>query len=80
MKPELEKYYEARFEMMASEGWKDLIEDIQAMLVSTNSLDNVDSVEKLHFKRGEVSIMKWIIGLKDISEKAFEDLKNETNV
>lgn len=77
MTPELERYYDARFSMMASQGWKDLIEDVENMLAATNTLDNVDCAEKLHFKRGEVSIMKWLLGLKEMSEKAYDDLKGE---
>lgn len=75
--PELQRYYEDRFSMMATQGWKDLIEDIEAMLAATNNLDNVETAEKLHFRKGEVSIMKWILGLKEMSEKAYEDLKEE---
>lgn len=77
MNKELQDYYEERLSMMGSQGWKDLMEDVEAMLVATNSLDNVDSAEKLHFKRGEVSIMKWLLGLKEMSYKYYEDLKNE---
>jgi hypothetical protein len=29
---DIQEYYEARFDMMASKGWKDLIEDSQKML------------------------------------------------
>lgn len=77
MNKELQDYYDNRFSMMVSKGWKDLMEDVENMLHATNTLDNVDSVEKLHFRRGEVSIMKWLLGLKDMSEKAFDDLKDE---
>ena len=32
MNPELQKYYEDRFSMMGSDGWKDLVEDIDSMI------------------------------------------------
>ena len=71
---ELQKYYENRFDMMAHQGWLDLMEDIQAMLVSTNTLDGVDSPEKLHFRKGELSILNWLLSLKSVSEKAYGEL------
>jgi len=34
---ELQKYYEDRFSMMGSDGWKDLVEDIDTMIASLNN-------------------------------------------
>ena len=45
MKPELQKYYEARFDMMASQGWKDLIEDIQVMATAYDKVERIKEVE-----------------------------------
>lgn len=75
---ELQKYYENRFKMMAEQGWLDLMEDVQAMLVSTNSLDGVDTPEKLNYRKGEISILKWLLSLKSVSEKSYEELQNES--
>ena len=36
MNKELDKYYTERFDMMASQGWKDLIEDIDEMIKSND--------------------------------------------
>lgn len=77
MDKELRDYYENRFDMMGSQGWKDLIEDLEGMLAATNKLDGVDSADKLFFKKGEVSIIQWLLGLEDLSRKAFEELEHE---
>jgi hypothetical protein len=37
MTPELQKYYEDRFSMMAMDGWKELIIDIDIMIESLNN-------------------------------------------
>ena len=42
MTPELQKYYEDRFSMMATQGWKDLLEDIDNM---ANALNNISVVQ-----------------------------------
>lgn len=77
MNKELERYYEERFSMMATQGWKDLVEDVEQMLAATNNLDNIDSADKMFFRKGEVSIMKWLLGLNEMSEKAYEELKED---
>ena len=76
MTPELQKYYEERISMCSSEAWKDLMEDVQTMLSATNVLDGV-TPETLQYKQGEVSIMRWMLALKDVSEQTYEELKKD---
>lgn len=79
MTPELQKYYEDRFDMFAQPGWADLIEDIDAMLDSLNNVSTIADEKSLQFRKGEISILTWLKTLKAISNQAYEDL-NETNV
>lgn len=80
MSPELRKYYENRLSMMGSTAWKDLMDDIQEMLSATNTLDSVPDEKTLHYKKGEVSIMRWMLSLKSISEESYEGLQNAADV
>lgn len=77
MTPELEKYYEDRFAMMATPGWSDLMEDIRLMRATTNDLAAVRDTEALFFKKGELSIMDWLLSIQSVSEQSYEDLKGE---
>jgi hypothetical protein len=79
MTPELQKYYENRFSMMATDGWSDLIEDIDNMVNALNNISIVQDEKDLQFKKGELSILLWLKNLKEISERAYEEL-NEKNV
>jgi hypothetical protein len=79
MTPELQKYYEERFSMMATQGWKDLLEDIDNMANALNNITTVQDEKDLMFKKGELSILIWLKTLKEVSERAFEEL-NEKNV
>ena len=76
MTPTLQRYYEERISMCSSEAWKDLMEDVQTMLAATNVLDGV-TPETLQYKQGEVSIMRWMLALKDVSEQTYEELKKD---
>jgi hypothetical protein len=77
--PELQKYYESRFEMMGNEGWKDLIIDIDNMIESLNNISVIPDEKTLQFRKGELSILTWLKTLKEVSERAYEEL-NEKNV
>jgi hypothetical protein len=77
MNRELQDYYENRFSMMATPGRQDLLEDIDLMLSSTDTVKGVETVEQLHFRKGEVSIMTWLKNLKQSSEEVYEQLQQE---
>jgi len=78
MTPELQKYYEARFDMMSADGWIDLMDDIDTMIESLNNISTIPDEKSLHFKKGELSILTWLRTLKEVSERAFEELNEKT--
>lgn len=78
MTPDLKKYYEDRFTMTASQGWIDLLEDIQIMLDNYNNLTTINSVEDLYKRQGQIDILNWIKSLREVSERAYEELNAET--
>ena len=80
MDKELSKYYDDRFSMMATQGWKDLIEDMTSMYDSYDSVLSVNSVDEYHKRRGQLDILQWFLSLKQMSELAFEDLSNEKDI
>ena len=78
MNKELQKYYEDRFGMMATQGWLDLVEDIELMIKSTDTVKGIDSEQQLWFKKGELSIMNWIKTLRESSSEVYEQLQDES--
>ena len=79
MTPELQKYYEDRFDMFSRQGWLDLMEDVDVMLEAMNNVSTIADEKSLQFRKGEISILTWLKTLKGVSERAYEDL-NEKNV
>ena len=75
---ELQKYYEARFEMMGGKGWVDLMEDVEGMIQATDRLAGV-TAETLPFKQGELNILRWLFGLKNVSNEAYRQLQESEN-
>ena len=79
MNQELQRYYEERFSMMSTQGWIDLMEDVDKMIEPLNNISTIADEKSLQFRKGELSILIWLKNLKQVSERAFEDL-NEKNV
>jgi len=77
MSPEVAKYYDSRLSMMAEPAWKDLMEDIEAMIASTNDISSIQDEKTLHYRRGELSMMRWVLNLQSISETTYQDLLKE---
>ncbi len=74
MTPELQKYYEERFNTMGTQGWVDLMEDVDKIIASLNNISTIDNEKDLQFKKGELSILTWLRNLKEISERAYEEI------
>jgi len=77
MTPELIEYYEKRLLMMGDIGWKQLIEDVNEMIESTNNINSIVDEKQLYFKKGELSIMNWLVTLKDTSQSTYEELQKD---
>lgn len=75
MDKELQKFYEEAFSMMSTLGWKDLMEDIQKVKTNYNDLSTVTDTQELHFRKGQLDILNWLLGLKSSYEKTYEDLQ-----
>ena len=74
---DLQEYYEARFDMMATKGWKDLVADIELMMDERNSLMATKSFDELNFRKGQLDVLHWVRTLKQLSEEAWEQLNND---
>lgn len=60
--------------MMATPGWADLIEDVDKIIATLQDISTIDGEKDLQFKKGELSILTWLKNLKQVSERAYEEL------
>jgi hypothetical protein len=75
MDKELQDFYENAFNMMSTEGWADLMEDIERVKNSYDKLSAVTETHPLDFRRGQLDILNWLYGLKGLYEKAYEEIQ-----
>jgi hypothetical protein len=74
MDDKLQAYYEARFSMMATQGWKDLIEDAQGFFDGINKVASIQNENDLFMKKGQLDVLQWLLSLKDSSSQTYESL------
>lgn len=72
---EVLKQYEDYFDLFSREGWKLLMEDIDSMIGSINSLEYISSLEELHNTKGQLTILHRIRGFENAIQAAYEDLQ-----
>ena len=79
MDKELQEYYENRFTMFTTKGWKDLVEDIEKIKNSIK-VEDIPDEKTLMVRKGELKLMNWLLSLENISKEAYKDLENEDTV
>lgn len=62
--PKLEVYYRNMRDMFRSEGWKQLLEDLNSNAAIINSVELTKDVEDLRFRKGQLSIIANLLNLE----------------
>ena len=62
--PKLELYYRNMRDLFRSEGWKQLLEDLNSNAVLINSVEVTKDLEDLHFRKGQLSVIANILNLE----------------
>jgi hypothetical protein len=75
MAPELQKYYEETFSMMATEGWKLLMEDLSQLKNTVNELSTVSDAQILFHRQGQLDILNLLLNRKEACARAYEELQ-----
>ncbi len=77
MDKQLEKYYEDQFTMMATPGWKELMQHFEEMKDATDRVSPIQSEKELFVKQGELNIINVLLNWKAMVEQAHEQNKEE---
>lgn len=70
MTTEEEEYYETYFDMFTTEGWKQLISELEATY-NGYSFETCSNVEELHRVKGERSVLNKILTFQTGIETAY---------
>jgi len=79
MTPELQKYYDEQFSMMATQGWKDLMEDLDKLRDELDNIRTAKDAQQMHFRQGQLDILDLILNRRQTCEEVYDQLKEETS-
>ena len=75
----LQHYYESMEEMFTTPGWKYLLEDLQRIYEIAHTIEGIETAEQLHYRRGQIDILKLVAGQPAVISAAYEQLKDDDN-
>jgi len=68
------QFYHNRLNLIEQDGWRELVQELKTLEDITNNLDSVESEKDLWFARGQLAILRQIIGLEETTKQAAEEL------
>jgi len=75
-----QQYFDRYFDLFASEGWKQFIEDMEGNRELMSDLMTVKDANDLFYRKGQVDILNRIVNFQDSIENAHKVVANEENV
>ena len=77
MEKELEEYYNNFFEMFRTEGWKQLIEEVENNIDNTNNLETTKDEQDLFYRKGQLAVFNSLTNLEQLMITAQEQAESE---
>ena len=77
MDKELEKYYSDLQEMFLTNGWKELIKELADNSVNINSVKATIDNNNLHFRKGQLDTIEYILNLESTIDLLQSEDSNE---
>jgi hypothetical protein len=77
MDKELQTYYEDTFSMMATNGWKALMEDFTKLKQELENIRTVKDAQSLSYRQGQLDILDLILNRKKTCEEIYDQLMQE---
>jgi len=68
------EFYANRINLVETDGWIDLIEELKTISESVKRIDSIDNEKDLWFARGQLSILRQMIVLEEATKTAMTEL------
>ena len=74
---EVEEYYNKYFDLFRTEGWKQLIEELNQNAMLINSVENTKDSEDLFIRKGQLKVLAYLLNFENNMETSFNELEKE---
>jgi len=75
--PELQHYYEVYFDLFASVGWQQLIEELEQSIETIDSVGAIKDVDDMYYRKGQLNILNHLINFESLIKNSFDELDQE---
>lgn len=80
MEKDTEQYFNNYWDLFASEGWKQFIEDIEENRTLMSDLMAVKDANDLFYRKGQLEILNRIVSLKELLERSYKEAQDESSI
>lgn len=70
--PDLERWYQRRFDLTSHAGWADLQEQVAELRAGYADVRNCRTPEELKFRQGQLDILDWLAGMAQTTRDAYD--------
>jgi hypothetical protein len=71
---ETEQYYNKYFDLFRTEGWKQLIEELQQNAFVINSVEATKDKNDLYVRKGQLNVLAYILNFESATNNNYEEL------
>lgn len=77
MDKDTEKYFETYFDLFASQGWKQFIEDIEENRTLVSDIQQIKDANDLYYRKGQLNALEKIVNLQDTIERTWKEVQSQ---
>lgn len=76
MTPDVQKYYEDYFELFSTDGWKQLMQDVEGNK-ETFKIESIENNESLKNIQGQLYVLNMLLGFESMIRTSYENILEE---
>ena len=74
---ELETYYNNYFDLFNTEGYKQLISELQGNLLAINNIDACKDEADMYFRKGQLNVLASLINFETAIDNAYKEITED---
>lgn len=71
---ETQQYYDNYFNLFQTDGWKQLIEELQQNALVINSVEATKDSNDLYMRKGQINVLAYILNLESTTNNNYDEL------
>lgn len=80
MDKDTQDYFDRYFDLFASQGWKQFIEDMEDNRTLMSDLLTIKDANDLYYRKGQLEVLNRIVNFQLAIENAYKEVTDEENV